>query len=241
MPQRELYITTDPYTFTSAEGLESLKRALRAISEICNCKVRVVIPTLLYRELEVLKEGEIEKSILLRPFLIPRRIGIVRMIQLIPVLRQFFYEFKPESAHKYIEEVKEVGPVTRRYIEVELLRVRRELLGYPEMRLPIGWLSSLIFDYLALTHRLGALIVSFRRRFVDILQKLKIAVLVAHSRFKTAVKERARIVRRDLIIIGTALTRDALERLINQFNFDNLPITIAEYLAGKVLIIVADG
>lgn len=34
---------------------------------------------------------------------------------------------------------------------------------------------------------------------------------------------------------------DALKRLIEQFNFDNLPITIAEYLAGRILVVVADG
>jgi len=242
MSREELFITTDPYTFASVERLEALKRALRAISEICNCKVKVIIPTLLYEDLKVLKEGElkkIEELPLFRFFFIPPRIE--RINRLVSTIRQFFDEFKPESAHEYIKEVKEVGPVTREYIERGLLDVRREFWRYPEMRLPIGWLSSVMFDYFALTYKLEALIISFRREFVNILQKLKIAVLVAHSKFKTTVKERAGIIRDDLIIIGAALTMDALRRLIEQFNFDNLPITIAEYLAGKILVVVADG
>ena len=142
------------------------------------------------------------------------------------IVSRFFESFKPVSGREYIQDQMEIGEKTVHLEDV--IDKFGEIVG------------RLIFELLALSHKLKGMIISFSKRLSNLVRKLKITVITVHSAYKEKVKRHAKI--RSLLRLSLyAMTTESLNTLISDFQVSGLDLNLAFDITGLGVFIVANG
>lgn len=243
MNQTSSYFILDPSVFVSIRKMKEVFRILHSLSQPkidSTTEISVVVPTELYNVLHSIVKGEkapshikILNEVFSRwlPFYDKYHVELIVKQLLVDVrykdlVSRFFESFKPVSGREYVQDQNEIGEKTLHLDDI--VNELGEIVG------------RLVFELLALSHKLKGMIISFSKRLANLIRKLKITVVTVHSEYKKEVKRHARI--RSLLRISLyAMTTESLHKLIRDFQVSGLDLNLAVDIAGLGVFIVADG
>jgi hypothetical protein len=142
------------------------------------------------------------------------------------ILKRFFESFRPTNGLEYIKNQDKIGE------ETVYLRNLVEKFG--------AVIGRVVFELLALSHKLRGMIISFGQRLATMLRKTKMTVVMVHSAFKEKMKQHSRI-RSALRISLYAISTESLRKLVNDLQIYGLDLNLAVDIAGLGIFVVADG
>ncbi|MEM4384139.1 MAG: hypothetical protein QXU44_08790 [Candidatus Caldarchaeum sp.] len=202
---------------------------LRDIIEILSVsanreKTTLILPTILYHELVMTQKGEI--SPLLRDIIYKWRRGRYYMgyankqeYKYIELVRWFFNRFTIQPAENIVGKMDKIGERTLKKYDVVLR------LG--------SIVGSIVFEMLAVSHKLKCPILAFGTSLISLVRELEITTVMYTSRMKDKIKRRANI-KRTLRILGYITTLETAQR----FLADMIP---DPSIVGIGLLLIADG
>ena len=141
-------------------------------------------------------------------------------------LKRFFESFKPANAREYLADQEKIGEKTIHLTSI--IEKLGETIGH------------LVFELLALSHKLKGMIISFGQRLAALIRKLKITVVTVHSTFKEKIKQHAKI-RSVLRISLYVMSAESLRKLIGDLQISGLNLDVAIDITGLGVFIIADG
>lgn len=243
MRHNSRYYILDPSVFVSIRKIKEIFSVLDSLSQptiISTERVSVVIPSDLYDALYSIKEGEKPEQhyetltqIFSRWLTFYDKYHVELIVKQLltdkqyrETLGRFLEAFKPVSGEEFIKDEEKIGEETVHLGEVV------EKLG--------DIVGRLVFEILALSHRLRGLVVSFGQRLASLMRKLKITVVTVHSEFKKRIKQHSKI--RSLLRISLyAITTESLHRLIDDLQISDPELHLAVDIAGFGVFVIADG
>jgi predicted DNA-binding protein (UPF0278 family) len=212
-----------------------------ARGDITVTQVRLVMPTSLYNELwsfikywPDLPGQALEKLIEIFKLWLPfySRDHVIEMVRGLSVnkeyrfaLERFFREYGPTAANEYVGDVEQIGEETlyRKFVWERLGRLAGEI----------------VFEILAVSHKLKATIVTFGERLANLAHQVGVVLVKTHSQYKEALRKRANV-RRGLRLMGYVFSSQTLPELITSLGLPaDLQIPKADI--GLGLILIADG
>ncbi|MDI6691520.1 MAG: hypothetical protein QME50_06640 [Candidatus Bathyarchaeota archaeon] len=227
---KEKYLILDPSLFTSTSRL---KDALKVLSVLKENSVKVVLPSSLTDDFEALLAGkEPENLYAIYKAWLPlypedHIIAIVKHQMIdkdyLDGLRIFFKEYSPIAAREYVGDIEQLG---ERSIRRD--RVRKKL------GMTVG---QIVFELIAVSHKLGAWIVGFGRRVYTFLSEVGVKISESKSSLKEYIKRHSKV-RRSLKIAGLAFSLGAVKILLTSLG---LPETLLIGDIGIAIVLVANG
>jgi hypothetical protein len=229
-------VILDAAPFTSARRLKDMLEVLAIVKQdIQTRSVALTVPSYLFYELEVLLKARKPTARLVEIFrawlpiysedYIDELLVGLTSREYLESLDTLFREFHPYPANKYVGELEQVGEGTLRR------KALVEHLGHI--------IGEIVFEILAVSYILKALIVTFGERLAKLAHRVGVAMVKIHSRYKEELRQRAHI-RRMLRLMGYVLTFEVSSSLLNIVG--ELPVLHNHSTdIGLGLIIVADG
>lgn len=230
-------IVLDISSFTSPNRLNDLLQVLKIIKQdIIGTKPRIVMPSYLFYELSLfIKAKEMPQKLVevfnaWHPSYSSVRVaelvrGLSNNLEYLEMLKEFFLEYNPIPASEYVGNFDQIGEQTL------YRKSLREQFG--------DVVGDIVFELLAVSHKLKAIIIAFGERFASLAYQAGIVLVKAKSRYKQVLKQKANV-KRALRVMGYALSFQATSEMIDLLE---LPIYFEIHTTdiGLGLILLADG
>lgn len=103
-------------------------------------------------------------------------------------------------------------------------------------------MGDTVFEILAVSHELKAIIFTFGERLANMAYQARVTILKVHSEYKETLKQKANI-KRALRLMGYGLSFKVVSHMMGILGSSIIPIDLQEYTndIGLGLIIIADG
>jgi len=219
----DIYVL-DVSTFISADHLQDMIMILDGMAD--RRKITIILPTMLYYQLKNVattghispKFQEILKSWTWRKAYHKDR-PITVNFEYKRILLWFFKNFKVEQAEKFIRDINKLGEqtLTKDYLISRLGKI----------------LGSIVFEILAVSHKLRCVILAFGSVLISFVRKVKITTIMFSSKLKGELKNRTGI-RRTLKILGYIATTRTIQQVLTGIFPDPSILSVG-------VLLIADG
>ena len=221
----------DPSCFTSTKKLAGLHKILHELKIKGNGEFTIYVPTELYNIIILQPD---QKFPLLKKLLhgwigfAESRYWFLDMhnhSEYVHYIRKLFEEYKIIPAKEIIGNVEQLG---------------EHSIHRADVIKTLGKKGEVIFEMMAVSSELAkARIISFGQKTISLIAKLGVPVIIAPSKFKKKIKERAEISWL-LLISSYLITTHGATEFLNNYEIENLPLTIVE-IGSLGLLLIADG